>query len=147
MHIRIVEKNGGWNLWAAETADPAAAPIYTAARRTREQIVNLLRNIVDDTPAPISTSVETEPVKDETPSTNRKAGAHAALSSLLGALDGWIEGAKNNHDALNHRSESRGEECWRNFAASDIRNMVNDAAREMGIAAFPYPTLAQEDRP
>jgi len=35
-----------------------------------------------------------------------------ALRAVLEALDGWIEGAKSNHEACEHR----GEECWRSFS-------------------------------
>lgn len=68
-----------------------------------------------------------------------------ALVAVLEALDGWIEGAQENHGALEHRHETRGEECWRRFAPSDIRNMVNDAARELGLDMFPAPDEPRED--
>jgi hypothetical protein len=61
-------------------------------------------------------------------------GAHRALKRLLDVLDGWIEGARSNHDALDHRGEPMGGECWTQFHPDDIRAMVNDAAREMGVA-------------
>lgn len=61
-------------------------------------------------------------------------GASRALARLLDALDGWIEGARANHDALDHRGENIGDECWTRFHPSDIRAMVNDAAREVGVA-------------
>lgn len=72
-------------------------------------------------------------------------GANGALYVLLVVLDGWIEGARSNHDALGHRGEPRGEECWRQFAPEDIRRMVNDACREVGISEFPYPKVPKED--
>jgi hypothetical protein len=84
--------------------------------------------------------------RDGTPTTNRKAGARAALVSMLDILDGWIEGQKSNHEACDHRGESRGEECWRTWAPSDIRNMINDAARELGLAEFPAPREPEEDK-
>lgn len=74
-------------------------------------------------------------------------GAHRALVKLLGVLDGWIEGARANHDGFGHSTESWGEECWRQFAPSDIRRMVNDAAREVGLSVeFADPEVATEDR-
>ncbi len=79
----------------------------------------------------------------------RRSGAHRALRALLDALDGWIQGARENHEASGHRGEIRGGECWREFAPSDIRRMVNDAAREMGLDEFaePEPGEAREDKP
>jgi hypothetical protein len=70
-----------------------------------------------------------------------------ALGVVLQTLDGWIRGCKENHGPLGHPLESRGEECWRTFAPSDIRNMINDAATEMGLAEFPEPTEPEENTP
>jgi hypothetical protein len=69
-----------------------------------------------------------------------------ALTRVLEALDGWVEGQKSNHEACDHRGENRGEECWRTWAPSDIRNMINDAARELGLAEFPAPREPEEDK-
>jgi hypothetical protein len=76
-----------------------------------------------------------------------RRGAHRALKHFLGVLDGWIDGAKSNHQAMPHRGENTGSECWREFAPSDIRTMINDAARELGLAEFPTPTEPEEDKP
>lgn len=45
-------------------------------------------------------------------------------------LDGWIEGAKENHEASDHRYELRDAECWAIFAVEDIKRMIEDARRE-----------------
>ena len=78
-----------------------------------------------------------------------RRGAHRALKAMLGELDGWIRGCKENHQGLGHRGENTGDECWRSFAPSDIRRMVNDAAREVGLNEFtePEPGSAEEDKP
>jgi len=77
-----------------------------------------------------------------------RGGAHRALKTMLGVLDGWIQGQQENHQGMGHRHENRGDECWRTFAPSDIRRMVNDAAREVGLdTEFAEPEMAQEDRP
>lgn len=73
-------------------------------------------------------------------------GARQALSTVLQALDGWVQGAKENHEAMGHRGENTGSECWRTFAPSDFRNMINDAATELGLATFPAPTEPEEDK-
>lgn len=59
--------------------------------------------------------------------TNR--GAHKALTAMLAVLDGWIEGAQHNHEGSGHRDS----DCCRSFEPADIRNMVADACREVGI--------------
>ena len=67
------------------------------------------------------------------------------LATMLDTLDGWINGARENHDAGDHSHENRGDECWRQFAPDDIRRMVNDVAREVGISEFPAPLKPRED--
>lgn len=95
-----------------------------------------------------SSAVVAAPVEDRTtPVTNRKNGMHRALEVTLQTLDGWIEGVKSNHEAMGHGGrESTGSECWRTFSPSDIRRMINDAARELGLAEFPVPTDPEEDK-
>lgn len=75
-----------------------------------------------------------------------KRGAQRALRVLLEELDGWIEGQQANHQASPHRGENRGEECWRLWAPSDFRSMVNDAARRVGVPEFPVPAERPEDK-
>jgi len=72
-------------------------------------------------------------------------GAHRALMKLLAVLDGWIEGAHSNHEALGHRGEIM--PCWTQFHPVDIRRMVNDAASELGLSVeFADPEVATEDK-
>ncbi len=91
-------------------------------------------------PAP----VPTEPPADPLPA--GAASCRRTLGVVLQALDGWIQGAKENHEAMQHRHENTGDECWRTFAPSDIRNMINDAATELGLATFAAPTDPEEDK-
>jgi hypothetical protein len=74
-----------------------------------------------------------------------KAAASLALYTMLGVLDGWIEGAHSNHEALGRRGERTDRLCWTEFHPSDIRRMVNDAARELGVGEFPRPAAPKED--
>lgn len=55
-----------------------------------------------------------------------------ALRTMLDVLNGWASGARENHEAMGHRGENVGEECWRSFEHEDIVNMVADAADELG---------------
>jgi hypothetical protein len=61
-----------------------------------------------------------------------------ALKTLLSVLDGWIEGSRSNHEALDHRTSFDG--CCGQYAPEDIRAMVNDAARDLGT---PLPVVAR----
>lgn len=76
----------------------------------------------------------------------RQADKRQALAIMRAVLDDWIKGAKENHEACAHRHENRGEECWRTFHAQDIRNMINDAARELGVDEFPLPEDPKEGK-
>lgn len=49
-------------------------------------------------------------------------------------LDQWVSGAKENHEALGHRDESTGDECWNSFHPDDIRRMIEDAAQDCAIS-------------
>lgn len=60
---------------------------------------------------------------------------YLALRAVLDSLDGWIEGDKANHDAMEHRNENTGSECWTNYHPDDVRTMVQDAARDLGLTA------------
>ena len=122
-----------------------------------EGIMGRLGQILDRMPVPPSpdpapvvalTTHHLDGTKTRTLHQEGAEGASLALYCLLVNLDGWIQGAKENHEALEHQGrESRGEECWRSFAPSDIRNMINDVARELGLSEFPAPTDPEEDRP
>lgn len=61
----------------------------------------------------------------------RMGGARDALLTMWQVVDGWVEGAKSNHVALGHPSES--EPCWDSFAVADIHQMIHDAARQVGV--------------
>lgn len=76
---------------------------------------------------------------------NNGEAVSLALYTMLVNLDGWIEGARSNHDALDHRGEPMGEECWTRWHPADIRSMVNDVARELGVSEFPKPEITKED--
>jgi hypothetical protein len=75
----------------------------------------------------------------------RQADKSQALAIVWTVLDDWIRGGRENHEALGHRDENRGEECWRSFTPGDIRNMINDAARELGLLEFPLPETGQAE--
>lgn len=70
--------------------------------------------------------------------------AGEVLCALLENLDGWIQVARENHDALDHRGENRGEECWTTWHPSDFRAMVDDVARKFGVPEFPRPEVPKE---
>jgi hypothetical protein len=104
-------------------------------------VMRLLTEIRDRLPAPAPSLDEVS-----TPGGIRRIAQSQALYAVICTLDGWIRGARENHEDNGHRGEPMGEECWRQFAPSDIRSMVNDVARELGIS-FLQLGLAEEDNP
>jgi hypothetical protein len=87
-------------------------------------------------------------VKVSTPETQSRADKRQALAIFRAVLDDWVRTARENHEALGHRGEIPGEECWKNFHVSDVRSMINDTARELGLEPFPVPATgtAEEDK-
>lgn len=75
----------------------------------------------------------------------RAAWMREALGTFQEVLDGWIEGAYENHQACGHRAEPVGGECWRWFHPQDIRRMVADAARELRVKAPDVAVVPKED--
>jgi hypothetical protein len=127
-----------WSIWVTEKDEKDAPPIVMARGRTLDQLLALIRVLFADT---------TEPEAATASRPGAAVGAKQALRAMLAALDGWIQGSRENHDASDHRGERSGDECWKRFETSDIRHMVNDVAREMGISEFPYPKDPPEDKP
>lgn len=65
-----------------------------------------------------------------------KDAMRETLDAVSDVLASWVNGAKENHDALGHRGEPVGEECWTRFHAGDITNMIDDAAHQVGIHGY-----------
>lgn len=150
MNVKINEKGGRYGLWVTEKPGDTEPPIFTAQNRSAEQILALLAVILaspdEATPAAKAHPKRPAPRIRTADGTNEDAFKAMALYTMLTTLDGWIQGAIENHEALDHRNESTGEECWRSFAPADIRSMINDAARSLGLAEFPTPKVALEDK-
>lgn len=140
MNIVIKEKDGRFSLWVTEHGRDDEPPILSARDRTIEQVTELARVVLAQG-APTPSQEPARAPKDS----ELAAAKRAALQAVLTALDGWIEDAQANHGAMDHRYENRGEECWKSFAPSDFRNMVNSAAEEVGVKTFPEPSKAKED--
>jgi hypothetical protein len=61
-----------------------------------------------------------------------QAGRILALAAMASAAKGWAEGSAQNEIDLGRRDRKPAEE--QEFRLSDILNMINDAAREVGAA-------------
>lgn len=76
------------------------------------------------------------------------ADKRQALAIVRAVLDDWIKNQRDSmHRVYEHGDEASGSECWRSFAPSEIRTMINHAARELGVAEFPDPDQPEEDKP
>lgn len=120
--------------WPYDREGPAPVPAGNAGCASVEGIHNHAR-----------CQTKTRPTRGMTRN-DQETGAYLALVAMLQMLDGWVQGAKENHEAMGHRHENTDEECWRTFAPGDIRNMINDAATELGLAKFAAPTTPEEDK-
>lgn len=64
--------------------------------------------------------------------TARLNGCVKALTAMAQAAKGWAEGSAENEEAMGRRDRKPAEE--QEFRLADILNMINDAAREVGVA-------------
>lgn len=136
MNIKISQTpTGGWSLWATEKPGDDQPMIHAAAKRTVAQIQALLTVLLDEADASPTAPKGSDLAAIKT----------STLAAVLAALDGWIEGSRDNHVEVGHRHENVGDECWRKFGPADIRNMINDAALEVGVNQFPIPIIPKED--
>ena len=84
-------------------------------------------------PAPASADPATDDDVSELVDRIVRRAQYEAFRAVRRALAGWVEGARENHEAMGHRGENTGAECWTQFAPEDIANMINDAATELRI--------------
>jgi hypothetical protein len=65
--------------------------------------------------------------------------ADAALKKMRVVLDDWIQGARENCEADQHRGEPKNQACGAQFTPADIRRMIDDVAREIGLKISDPP--------
>lgn len=63
---------------------------------------------------------------------DKLAGVVKVLTAMREAVVAWTETGFENHQANDHRGEST--PCWEQFHADDVRTMINDVARQLGVA-------------
>lgn len=126
---------------------PAAEPRDALRQLDADAILAELRDVIERSQRPAPAAPITVPELDarlaEHPLDNLfdldntlagrivKRAQYDALRKLLDVLDGWIEGARENNEAMQRHDDPQ------IFHAEDIRRMVNDAAREVGTRE-PY---------
>lgn len=143
-----IEREGKRNVESA--AKPERDLEFQTYARVATSAIHELHSLVFNANAAniIDAAADADQARQEKVKTNPPdvvAAKRVALATVLTTLDGWIEGAQDNHRALEHRGENTGAECWRRYAPEDIRAMVNDAAREVHVKTFLAPKTAQED--
>lgn len=119
---------------------PESSP-YRRIDGAFEIIEQAVRDLVAAEPAPMADPAVDDDSNELLDRIVRRA-QYTALHAMLGVLDGWIEGAAENHEAMSHRDN----DCCRDFAPADIRRMINDAAAELGVPApyVPEPDLGPQ---
>jgi hypothetical protein len=91
---------------------------------------------LDEIPYPLHEAADPATVEetyDELAERIVRRAQYVALRTMLKVVEGWREGARENHDGMGHRGENAGEQCWEHWHSSDIRTMVADAARELHV--------------
>jgi hypothetical protein len=102
-------------------AEPGAEPV------SREALEAAVREAFED-----GKRRGAEAARDEIPVTNQKTGAVNALAAMERAAKGWADGAAENEEAMGRRDRKPSDE--QPFVLADILNMIDDAAREVGVA-------------
>lgn len=91
-----------------------------------EGIVGMLTEIRDRLPV----SVKAPDRNDDF-----RMGATSALDAMARAARGWADGAAENDEAMGRRDRREAKD--QPFFLTDILNMINDAAREVGVPEVP----------
>ena len=79
---------------------------------------------------PVVVPAAQEPVRNLTGSA-LAVGGRRALEAMLGVAEGWAETASENDEAMGRRDLKTPKD--QPFVLDDIRRMVEDAAREIGL--------------
>lgn len=64
-----------------------------------------------------------------------RMGASSALDAMMCVAKSWAEGAAENDEAMGRRDHRAAKD--QPFFLADILNMINDAAREVGVTEIP----------
>jgi hypothetical protein len=124
--------------WAPRRQVERAAPIREALDKVAAaayEAVEAALAAQASTPAAAGPDPATDDDSNELLDRIVRRAQYTALRAMLDVLDGWIEGAAENHEAMSHRDN----DCCRDFAPADIRRMVNDAAAELRVPALYVP--------
>jgi hypothetical protein len=114
----------------------APAPIREALERVTRAAYEAVEAAIEATRTPRAVDPTTEDDVPELVERIVRRAQFEALRTVLDVLDGWIDGAAENHEAMSHRDN----DCCRDFAPADIRRMVNGAAAELRV---PEPYRAE----
>lgn len=138
-------KRGNGYVWRTPpTPEPVQTAMGPQAQRDPLAVLDELRTAIERAQNPAAAPPEGLYVPDDADLADLlhaddqlvtrivKRASYDALKGMSIVLDGWIEGARENHEAMSHRNENTGSECWTQFAPEDIRRMINDACRLMG---------------
>jgi hypothetical protein len=143
------QKAGGGYRWRlgyvvrAADLNPLPASV-TELRDLSAQVARLAERLVADppaAPAKVVTVGDDVDLADLTEAQEYlvkrivKRAVYDTGKALLDVLDGWIEGAISNNEAMGRRDAADPEL----FHAADIRTMVNDAMRLMGAPEHRIP--------
>lgn len=118
------------------TADGPVAPSAVDPAEGAQQRVDLLGGQLSADLTAIAQAVEFKSTVPQLRHAMVLRIRQEAVQTMRYTLDGWIEGAESNCEALGHggaSSHDDGRLCGQAFEVEDIRKMIADAARELGI--------------
>lgn len=143
--VQCQKAGGGYRWRVTPVAEAAPMPTGSAAADDLAQLAKRIGEIASQLPppppAPSRVAAVTVVVGDECdlPTLSEaneyiakrlvRRAAYETARAMLSVLDGWIEGARENNEALGRR-----EDDAEMFHANDVRRMVNDACRVMGTS-------------
>lgn len=125
--VNAAEGTHGWSTYVYAVAQVEHELAWGFANLNMSQVINAAAD------ADRARAEKVVPVdRDDTPMTNRKTGAVEALAGVAQAAKGWAEGTHQNQVSMGHRDVKNPDE--QEFVLADILNMVDDAARQVGVA-------------
>lgn len=130
---RYLEKYGPVKALVTVESHPGKAPVVKVAGEVVPMLGPIDPEIIPPGPTVAALTAAQKLVeRDGTPETNKLVGACNALAAMARAAKGWAEGSAQNEIDLGRRDRKPADE--QEFRLADILNMINDAAREVGVA-------------
>lgn len=123
----------------------SAVEIITVSQPGPKQVEKLRRVVTDlaelhGVPVESLLPAADPATTDDTPELAERIVRRAqydALRRMRIMVESWVAQQQEEHEANGHRREDVGQPCWNRWHPNDIRTMINDTARELGVPEMP----------